>query len=287
MTTLPPRITAGVDTHLDVHVAAALDDARRAARRRVVRDDTGRLPALLAWLRGFGEVELVGVEGTGSYGAGLTRYLHARGGRGRRGRPSQPPTPTPARQERSPRRHHRGPCRAVRRRARRGQDQRRKRRGHAGSAGRPLLGPQGPDPGAQPDAQPHLHRARRRSATELRHLNVYRLLERASAYRPGSKRDLGLAHQVHAADCWPDAPLALEAEVAELDAILEPLVADTAPELVARLGHRHRHRIGVARRRRRQPRAAPQRSDLRPPLRRVAHRRQQRQTGTPPPQPRR
>jgi branched-chain amino acid transport system substrate-binding protein len=30
MTTLPLRITAGVDTHLDVHVAAALDHAKVA-----------------------------------------------------------------------------------------------------------------------------------------------------------------------------------------------------------------------------------------------------------------
>jgi transposase len=33
----------------------------------------------LAWLQGFGTVGLVGVEGTGSYGAGLTRYLVAAG----------------------------------------------------------------------------------------------------------------------------------------------------------------------------------------------------------------
>ena len=35
--------------------------------------------ALLAWLRELGTVERVGVEGTGSYGAGLTRFLHAEG----------------------------------------------------------------------------------------------------------------------------------------------------------------------------------------------------------------
>ena len=31
--------------------------------------------ALLRWLRGFGALQRVGVEGTGSYGAGLARYL--------------------------------------------------------------------------------------------------------------------------------------------------------------------------------------------------------------------
>ncbi|MGZ4694733.1 MAG: IS110 family transposase, partial [Acidimicrobiales bacterium] len=76
MTTLPLRITGGVDTHLDTHVAAALDE--RGALLGVESFDT--TPAgyrqLLAWLRAFGEVELVGVEGTGSYGVGLTHHLH-------------------------------------------------------------------------------------------------------------------------------------------------------------------------------------------------------------------
>jgi transposase len=76
MTTLPPQITGGVDTHLDTHVAAALD--QRGALLGVESFDTN--PAgyrqLLDWLRRFGDVELVGVEGTGSYGAGLTRHLH-------------------------------------------------------------------------------------------------------------------------------------------------------------------------------------------------------------------
>ena len=35
--------------------------------------------SLLGWLGKFGDVALVGVEGTGSYGAGLARYLAARG----------------------------------------------------------------------------------------------------------------------------------------------------------------------------------------------------------------
>jgi transposase len=44
---------------------------------RLFRDVAGR--ALLAWLRSFGSVDKVGVEGTGSYGAGLTRLLLAQG----------------------------------------------------------------------------------------------------------------------------------------------------------------------------------------------------------------
>jgi transposase len=60
------QITGGVDTHLDVHVAAALDE--RGALLAVESFDTtpAGYRALLDWLRSFGEVVLVGVEGTGS-----------------------------------------------------------------------------------------------------------------------------------------------------------------------------------------------------------------------------
>jgi transposase len=73
------RVTGGVDTHRDVHVVAALDD--RGVERGVRSFDatpTGYRKAL-RWLRSLGEVDRVGVEGTGTYGAGLTRYLHDEG----------------------------------------------------------------------------------------------------------------------------------------------------------------------------------------------------------------
>ena len=44
MTTLPLRITAGVDTHLDVHVAAALDETGSLLGVESVRHDHRRLP---------------------------------------------------------------------------------------------------------------------------------------------------------------------------------------------------------------------------------------------------
>jgi hypothetical protein len=76
---MPERITGGVDTHLDVHVAAALDGVGGLLGVKVFPADAKGYRALLGWLQGFGEVVLVGVEGTGSYGAGLTRHLHASG----------------------------------------------------------------------------------------------------------------------------------------------------------------------------------------------------------------
>ena len=71
------RITGGVDTHLDVHVAAALNDVGGVLGTASFPTTTAGYRQLLQWLSSFGEVALVGVEGTGSYGAGLSRFLHS------------------------------------------------------------------------------------------------------------------------------------------------------------------------------------------------------------------
>jgi transposase len=73
------RLTLGVDAHADVHVAAALDDVGRLLGTRAVPTTPGGYAALLAWARGQGVLERVGVEGAGSYGLGLVRWLRARG----------------------------------------------------------------------------------------------------------------------------------------------------------------------------------------------------------------
>src|SRR5262245_24508143 len=72
-------VTVGVDTHAEQHVAAALDPLGRLLGTRAVPSTAAGAAALLAWARRFGAVERVGIEGTGSYGAGLSRWLRARG----------------------------------------------------------------------------------------------------------------------------------------------------------------------------------------------------------------
>jgi transposase len=73
------QVTVGVDTHTDCHVGVALDQFGRRLGTRSVPTTPAGFAALLAWARDFGVVEQIGIEGTGSYGAGLTRWLRARG----------------------------------------------------------------------------------------------------------------------------------------------------------------------------------------------------------------
>ena len=61
------------------------------------------------------------------------------------------------------------------------------------------------------------------------------MLDCASAYRPGTKRDL-VSITKFSLRLLARRAIALEAEVAELDALLTPLVAETAPELLAVMG---------------------------------------------------
>jgi transposase len=69
------RVLGGVDTHKDVHVAAVIDDVGRILATAEFPATRRGYRRLLAWLRGSGELVVVGVEGCGSWGAGLARYL--------------------------------------------------------------------------------------------------------------------------------------------------------------------------------------------------------------------
>ena len=72
-------VTGGVDTHLDVHVAAALDPLGGLLGSRSFETSPAGFSELLGWLESFGAVSRVGVEGTGAYGAGLARFLRRAG----------------------------------------------------------------------------------------------------------------------------------------------------------------------------------------------------------------
>ncbi|WP_329521448.1 IS110 family transposase [Spirillospora sp. NBC_01491] len=69
------EVAGGVDTHADTHTAAVIDQVGRVLGTRQFPADPAGYTALLAWMRGFGQLVRVGVEGTGAYGAGLARLL--------------------------------------------------------------------------------------------------------------------------------------------------------------------------------------------------------------------
>ena len=234
MTTLPPLITAGVDTHLDVHVVAALDE--RGALLGVESFETTPVGyrRLVGWLRDFGDLQLVGVEGTGSYGTGLTRHLHGEGvrvvevdrpnrqRRRRRGKSDPQDAITAARAAQSgdscgEAKTRDGNVEAMRV-LRVARSSARKARTQSLNQMRSLIST-APDP----------------IRADLRDLTVYRLLERAASYRPGPARDLATLTKLTLRMLARRAQ-ALEAEIRHIDGLLKPLVTATAPELLARPG---------------------------------------------------
>lgn len=73
------RVVIGVDTHKHGHVAVALDDVGGRLEARSFPADRGGYDALLEWAAGFGAKQLTfAIEGTGSYGAGLTSAVRRR-----------------------------------------------------------------------------------------------------------------------------------------------------------------------------------------------------------------
>jgi transposase len=72
-------VILGVDTHLNFHTAVAVDHLGRRLGESSVPTTAKGYERLLSWAEGFGPVRCAGVEGTSSYGAGLARHLRANG----------------------------------------------------------------------------------------------------------------------------------------------------------------------------------------------------------------
>ncbi len=228
------QVTVGVDTHADQHVGAALDPLGRLLGTQAVPSTAAGAAALLAWARRFGAVERVGIEGTGSYGAGLSRWLRARGvvvvevarpkRPARRGRGKSDPVDAEA------------AARAV----------------QAGTAtARPKAGT-GPIESirALQAARRSALKARTQAANQLRalvvtapddlrarlrRLGLARLVATAAAFRPGAPSTPSAATKL-ALKSIAARHRRLSAEVAALDAHLGRLVAAAAPDLVALKG---------------------------------------------------
>jgi len=231
MTTIARRITGGVDTHLDVHVAAALDERGALLGIESFPTTTAGYRTLLHWLESFGALELVGVEGTGSYGSGLTRHLLThdvavvevdRPNRQRRrrtgksdpadavaaARAAQGGDATGSAKARDGNVESMRVLRVARLSARRSRTQ-------AINQMRSLIS-------TAPDEL----------RTELRDLSIYQVLTITSAYRHTGRTDVMTLTKL-ALRTLARRALSLEEEVKEIDAVLRKLLAETAPELLA------------------------------------------------------
>jgi Integrase core domain/Transposase len=73
------EVILGVDTYLDTHAAAVISHAGRFLGTHATPTTSTGYLQLLTWARSLGCVRRAGVEGTGTYGAGLTRVLREQG----------------------------------------------------------------------------------------------------------------------------------------------------------------------------------------------------------------
>jgi transposase len=73
------EVILGVDTHLDFHTAVAVDHLGKRLGELSLPTTAKGYEELLCWAEGFGSVRCVGIEGTSSYGVGLARHLKAAG----------------------------------------------------------------------------------------------------------------------------------------------------------------------------------------------------------------
>src|SRR5215207_5251112 len=229
------RVTVGVDTHRDLHVAVALDQQGRWLGTRGFPTTPAGFAALTTWAIRYGTLGSIGIEGTGSYGAGLARWLRARGHvvieverperrdrQGRRRRGKSDPTDAEA------------AARAV-------------------LAGTAVGQPKAADGRVE---MIRLLRVARRSALKartqaanqlhalvltapdplrarLRGWTLERLVPVVAAFRPGPVLDTPLAATKLALKSLAGRYQRLSAEIATLEAQLAPLVAVTAPALLA------------------------------------------------------
>jgi transposase len=72
-------VVGGVDTHKDLHVAAVVDEHNYILGSQCFATTRHGYKQMLAWMRSFGQLQRIGVEATGTYGAGLLRYMQNAG----------------------------------------------------------------------------------------------------------------------------------------------------------------------------------------------------------------
>lgn len=234
MTTIaepPARVTVGIDTHGEVHVAAVLDERGRLLGTESFPSTRAGHSRLERWAASFGPIDAVGIEGTGAWGAGIARHLGAEGHRVVE--VDRPDRKTRHRRGKSDPIDAEAAARAVQSGTATGIPKARTGRIEAIRA---LRVARRSAIKARSQAAHQLHSlvstAPDELRDELRNLRLGELVELTARFRPADPADplqatkaslRSIARRYHH----------LSTEIDDLDAILDPLVAETAPDLVA------------------------------------------------------
>lgn len=227
-------VVGGVDTHKDLHVAAVVDYQDRVLGTRSFPTTRQGYRQMLAWMRDFGPVLRIGVESTGSYGAGLLRSLQRAG-------VEVLEVTAPDRQDR--------------RRRGKNDDIDAENAAHAAFAGQRTVTPRTRD--GMVESLRILRACRKTAVTarrvalqmiqntivcaperlrdQLRSLTRMQLVRTLAAWRPdlGAYRDVDGAYRI-GLKSLARRYLELHDEIADLDAMIAPIVDDLAPDLIAR-----------------------------------------------------
>jgi transposase len=225
------RVTVGIDTHGEVNVAAVLDERGRLL-------DTGSFPTTSAghrrlerWVLGFGPIDAVGIEGTGAWGAGVARHFGAGGYRVIE--VDRPDRKSRRQRGKSDTIDAEAAARAVQAGTATGTPKTRTGRIEAIRA---LRVARRSAIKARSQAAHQIHclvsTAPDDLRDQLRTLRLAELVDTATRFRAGDPRDPAQATKT-ALRSIARRYQHLTAEIADLDAILDPLVAETAPNLVA------------------------------------------------------
>jgi transposase len=233
------RIIGGVDTHKDLHVAAVVDEHDRVLQTRSFASTRQGYRQMLAWMRAFGQLQRIGIESTGSYGAGLLRFMQAAG-------VEVLEVTAPDRQDR--------------RRRGKNDDLDAQNAAHAAFAGTRTVTPRSRD--GMVESLRVLKACRKTAVTarrvalqmihntivcapevlrdQLRSMTRMQLVRMLAAWRPDltAYRDVEAAYRI-SLKSLARRYLELHDEIADLDAMIGAIVDELAPELVARnsIGH--------------------------------------------------
>ena len=228
-------VFGGVDTHKDVHVAAAVDAAGRLLGTAEFAADSRGYDQLAGWLESWGAVGRVGVEGNRILRCGPHPAPHSRGRRGGGGEPPEPPDAAPPRQDRHRRRRDRSPRRAQRRRHSCAQVRRRLRRGDPHAVAGAALSGQGPHRRRQPDQRCRGDRPRapQRPPAGLKTPEMVKVCAR---WRIDASGDPAAGAAKRALRALASRHRALTAEIEGLDAELLALCERANPALLGTCG---------------------------------------------------